>query len=108
MLELSWMIKARRQKLANGQRPSGRCQPMSPARFRALFPALRSTVWLDTPAAPPGAEPVVRALLEAVSAWSSGGFDQHDWDAATDEARGLFARLVGADPATVSTHGSLA
>jgi selenocysteine lyase/cysteine desulfurase len=27
---------------------------MSPARFRALFPALRSTVWLDTPAAPLG------------------------------------------------------
>jgi selenocysteine lyase/cysteine desulfurase len=81
---------------------------MSPARFRGLFPALRSTVWLDTPAAPPGAEPVVQALREAISAWSSGGFDQHAWTAATDEARGLFARLVGARPATVSTHGSLA
>jgi selenocysteine lyase/cysteine desulfurase len=65
-------------------------------------------VWLDTPAAPPGAEPVVQALREVVSAWSSGGFDQHAWDAARGEARGLFARLVGADPATVSTHGSVA
>jgi selenocysteine lyase/cysteine desulfurase len=69
---------------------------------------VRSTVWLDTPAVPPGAEPVVQALREVVSAWSSGGFDQHAWDAARSEARGLFARLVGADPATVSTHGSLA
>lgn len=65
-------------------------------------------VWLDTPGAPPGAEPVVQALRQAVSAWSSGEFDQHAWSAAPGEARGLFARLVGVDPATVSTHGSLA
>jgi selenocysteine lyase/cysteine desulfurase len=81
---------------------------VSPARFRELFPALRSTVWLDTPAAPPGAEPFVQALREVMSAWSSGGFDQDAWDATRGEARGLFARLVGVDPATVSTHGSLA
>jgi hypothetical protein len=37
------------------------CFVLSPARFRGLFSALRSTVWLDTPAAPPGAEPVGRA-----------------------------------------------
>jgi hypothetical protein len=30
-------------------------QQMNQARFRALFPALRSMVWLDTPGAPPGA-----------------------------------------------------
>ncbi len=81
---------------------------MSPARLRALFPALTSTVWLDTPAAPPGADPVVRALRDAVTAWSSGNFDQHAWDAATGEARRLFAKLAGADPETVSAHGSLA
>ncbi len=64
-------------------------------------------MWLDTPAAPPGAAPVVTALHEAVSAWLSGEFDPHTWDAATDEARGQFARLIGVDPATVSTHASL-
>src|SRR6266498_852829 len=81
---------------------------MNPAQFRALFPALRSMVWLDTPGAPPGAEPVVQALRDAISAWSSGEFDRHAWDAATGQARELFARLVGVDPATVSTLGSLA
>ena len=39
--------------------------PMSPEEFRALFPALRSTVWLDTPRPPPGAAPVTEALHEA-------------------------------------------
>ncbi|MFF5208360.1 aminotransferase class V-fold PLP-dependent enzyme [Streptosporangium sp. NPDC000396] len=83
-------------------------RPLDPARFRELFPALRSTVWLDTPGAPPGARPVTDALHEAVSAWSSGEFDWLAWDSATDEARVLFARLTGVDPATVSTLGSLA
>jgi selenocysteine lyase/cysteine desulfurase len=81
---------------------------LKPAQFRELFPALHSTVWLDTPAAPPGALPVVQALRGVVSAWSRGEFDQHAWDAAAGEARSLFAQLVGADPATVSVHGSLA
>jgi selenocysteine lyase/cysteine desulfurase len=78
------------------------------AQFRELFPALRATVWLDTPAAPPGAEPVVRVLGDALSAWSRGEFDPHEWDAATEEARGLFARLTGTEPGTVSVHGSMA
>jgi selenocysteine lyase/cysteine desulfurase len=80
----------------------------SPASFRELFPALRSTVWLDTPGAPPGARPVAEALHDAVSAWSSGEFDWRVWDAATEEARTLFACLAGVEPATVSTLGSLA
>ncbi|WP_431933341.1 aminotransferase class V-fold PLP-dependent enzyme [Nonomuraea jabiensis] len=81
---------------------------MSPEDFRGLFPALRSTVWLDTPGLPPGARPVTDALHEAVSAWSSGELDWPAWDAAAGEARTLFAPLVGADPATISTLGSLA
>ncbi len=81
---------------------------MNPTQFRELFPALRSMVWLDTPGAAPGAEPVVHALRDAVSAWASGEFDRAAWDAATGEARALFARLVGVDPTTVSALGSLA
>lgn len=81
---------------------------MSPEEFRGLFPALRSAVWLDTPGLPPGAAPVTEALHEAVSAWSSGEVDWLAWDAAAADARPLFARLIGADPATVSTLGSLA
>ncbi|HEY5990172.1 MAG TPA: aminotransferase class V-fold PLP-dependent enzyme, partial [Streptosporangiaceae bacterium] len=81
---------------------------MNPAQFRQLFPALTSSVWLDTPAAPPGAAPVVRALHDVVSAWSRGEFDQHAWDAAVGRARELFGQLAGADPAAISAHGSLA
>ena len=90
--------------------PPGRASPrrMNPVRFRELFPVLRSTVWLDTPGAAPGAEPVVQALRDAVSAWATGKFDRAAWDSSSGEARGLFARLVGVDPATVSTLGSLA
>ncbi|MER6945353.1 hypothetical protein ABT294_15130 [Nonomuraea sp. NPDC000554] len=72
--------------------------------FRELFPALRSTVWLDRP----GARPVVEAMRDTLTAWSSGAFDWLDWDAAAEEARGLFARLTGVGPETVSTVGSLA
>jgi hypothetical protein len=85
-----------------------RSRCMTPARFRELFPALRSMLWLDTPGAAPGAEPVVQAQREALSAWASGEFDRAAWDSATGEARALFARLVGVDPMTVSTLGSLA
>jgi hypothetical protein len=34
---------------------------MTPDAFRSRFPALEHTVWLDTPAAAPGAGPVVEA-----------------------------------------------
>ncbi|WP_101783767.1 aminotransferase class V-fold PLP-dependent enzyme [Nonomuraea indica] len=80
---------------------------MRPEEFRALFPALRSTVWLDTPGAPPGPQPVVDTLRDALDAWSGGGFDWLEWDGAVAEARTLFARLIGVDPATVSAVGSL-
>jgi selenocysteine lyase/cysteine desulfurase len=81
---------------------------MSPEQFRNRFPALRSMVWLDTPAAPPGAEPVVPALQEALSAWSGGEFSCLSWNQATDEAPELFARFLDVQAGTVSTHGSVA
>ncbi|MEU4231016.1 aminotransferase class V-fold PLP-dependent enzyme [Nonomuraea sp. NPDC026600] len=82
-------------------------RPLTSARFRELFPALRSTVWLDTPGAPPGVRPVVEAMRETLAAWSSGEFDWLEWDAAAEQARVLFARLTGVAPGTVSTLGSL-
>lgn len=39
---------------------------MSPDVFRSLFPALDRLVWLDTPAAAPGAVPVTDAVIEAL------------------------------------------
>jgi len=81
---------------------------MTPEQFRALFPALRRTAWLDTPGSPPGALPVTEALRGAVEDWSSGEFDWLDWDGAVDECRELFARFLGVPPGTVSALGSLA
>jgi len=81
---------------------------MTPEQFRALFPALGRTAWLDTPGAPPGARPVTEALRRAVEDWSSGEFDWLDWDGAVDECRELFARFLGVSPGTVSAVGSLA
>ncbi|GAA2070293.1 aminotransferase class V-fold PLP-dependent enzyme [Actinomadura alba] len=82
--------------------------PLGPVRFRELFPALRSTVWLDTPGSPPGALPVTEALRDTLTAWSSGEFDWTAWDGAAADARTRFAGFAGVDPATVSTLGSLA
>ncbi|NIH83466.1 aminotransferase class V-fold PLP-dependent enzyme [Amycolatopsis granulosa] len=81
---------------------------MTPEEFRGLFPALREQVWLDTPGAPPGAEPVVTVMREALEGWSSGAFDWLDWDGAAARARQLFADLVGVPAGTVTTMSSLA
>lgn len=81
---------------------------MTPDEFRELFPALSSVVWLDTPGSPPGAEPVVRALLETVTQWSTGDYDLSAWDGAAAQARALFAGWVGVEPTRVSALGSLA
>src|SRR6266542_2708231 len=76
---------------------------------RRRFPARRCLDESDAvPRTLPRAAPVVHALRDAVSAWASGEFDRAAWDAATGEARALFARLVGVDPTTVSALGSLA
>ena len=90
-----------------GASPAG-SRAASPAGFRELFPALRDTVWLDTPVSPPGARPVTEALHATLDAWTSGDYDWLDWDAAADRARRLFARLVGAEPGAVAAVGSLA
>ncbi|WP_326568917.1 aminotransferase class V-fold PLP-dependent enzyme [Amycolatopsis rhabdoformis] len=81
---------------------------MTPAEFRALFPALRELTWLDTPGAPPGAGPVIAAMRRTIDEWSSGRFDWHAWDGAAARARELFAGLVGVPAATVATVSSLA
>ncbi|MFD2467747.1 aminotransferase class V-fold PLP-dependent enzyme [Amycolatopsis silviterrae] len=80
---------------------------MTPAEFRALFPALRELTWLDTPGAPPGAAPVIEAMRETIDAWSSGRFEWHAWDDAAEQARELFADLLGVPAATVATVSSL-
>lgn len=59
--------------------------------FRALFPALASHTWFDTPGAPPAAEPVAAAIRDALDEWSAGRADWLDWDAVPQQVRTLIA-----------------
>jgi len=79
---------------------------LTSGQFRCLFPALSRQVWLDTPAAPPAATPVSQALKTAIDQWTSGDFAWTDWVDAGDEARVIFARLLGVSPSTVALLAS--
>lgn len=81
---------------------------MTPDRFRALFPALASRVWLDTPASPPGPLPVTAALTEAIAAWQDGRLGAAQWEQAAPAARLDFARYLGVPAADVALTGSVA
>jgi selenocysteine lyase/cysteine desulfurase len=74
--------------------------------FRAQFPALTQTVYLNTASAAPGAAPVVAALRAALDTWEQGTFSSREWDATGQATRALFARLIHAPESTVALIGS--
>lgn len=74
--------------------------------FRAQFPALTQTVYLNTASAAPGAAPVVAALREALDDWERGTFSSRAWDAIGQTTRTLFARLIRAPQSTIALIGS--
>jgi selenocysteine lyase/cysteine desulfurase len=91
-----------------GSRGRGQ-SPMTPDVFRLRFPALEHTVWLDTPAAGPGAGPVVDAVSEALDAWRSG--ERHWsswWEQTRQECRSLIATFLGVPGTSVALVGSVA
>ncbi len=82
---------------------------MTPDAFRLMFPALEHTVWLDTPAAAPGAGPVVDAVSEAVELWRTG--ERHWpawWEDTRRECRSLIAAYLGVPDSCVALMGSFA
>jgi selenocysteine lyase/cysteine desulfurase len=81
---------------------------VNPERFRSLFPALQKAVWLDTPASPPGAQPVVAALTSALERWLSGTFSWSEWEAEAAASRELFASYLGVPRSTVALMSSFA
>uniref|UniRef100_UPI003F580723 aminotransferase class V-fold PLP-dependent enzyme n=1 Tax=Mycolicibacterium obuense TaxID=1807 RepID=UPI003F580723 len=81
---------------------------MTPEEFRAQFPALRTSIWLDTPGAPPGASRVIDSLRRALDDWASGTFEWTEWDSAADHARADFARYTGIPATHIASQGSLA
>ena len=74
--------------------------------FRAAFPALATSVYLNTASAAPGAIPVVGALRRSLEEWERGDFSSRGWDAAGQATRGLFARLINASETSVALIGS--
>ena len=81
---------------------------VNPERFRSLFPALQKAVWLDTPASPPGAQPIVDALTSALERWLSGTFRWSEWEAEATASRELFANYLGVPRSTVALMSSFA
>lgn len=77
------------------------------AAFRALFPALDRTIWLDTAGSPPGCTPVVERIRAALDNWQSGAFDWQEWDATVEVARSAFARYVRVPERRVAAVGSV-
>jgi selenocysteine lyase/cysteine desulfurase len=82
---------------------------VTPDAFRLRFPALEHAVWLDTPAAAPGADSVVDAVAEALEAWRSGARRWSDWwEETRQECRSLIAAYLGVPGSCVALMGSLA
>jgi len=61
-----------------------------------LFPGLGSTIYMNTASFAVGCAPAADAFKSAVEAWSQGRFDYVDAEAAGEEARAIFARLINA------------
>lgn len=81
---------------------------MTPAQFRARFPALADQHWLDTPGAPPGERSVLAAVRAELDAMERGESSWERLDEAPDRARVAFAGLLGVAAADVAVLGSLA
>jgi selenocysteine lyase/cysteine desulfurase len=71
---------------------------MDPAEIRALFPGLRDSVYLNTATMGVGCAAAQEALSAAVEQWTRGRFDWTDAERAGEDARRLFAAMIGAGP----------
>ena len=64
--------------------------------IRALFPGLTGTIYLNTANMAVGCAPAKEAYERAVDLWSAGRFDWTEAERAGEDARAMFARIVGA------------
>ena len=69
---------------------------MDVADLRALFPGLTDTIYLNTATMAVGCTPAREAYEHAVDRWSAGRFDWIEAERAAQDARSLFAAMVGA------------
>jgi selenocysteine lyase/cysteine desulfurase len=77
------------------------------ADVRALFPGLKDTIYLNTATMAVGCTAAREAYEVAVARWSAGRFDWIEAERAAEEARGVFAQIVGADREEVAIVSSV-
>jgi len=88
---------------------------MNLAEIRDLFPGLKDTIYLNTATMAVGCTPAREAYERAVQLWSAGRFDWMEAERAGEDARAMFAQIVGAQreevaivPAVSSAAGIVA
>jgi cysteine desulfurase / selenocysteine lyase len=64
--------------------------------IETLFPRLGRTIYMNTASFAVGCAPAVDAFRSAVETWSQGSFDYVEAEAAGEEARAIFSRLINA------------
>jgi selenocysteine lyase/cysteine desulfurase len=72
------------------------------ADIRALFPGLKDTIYLNTASMAVGCAPARDAYMRAVDEWTAGRFDWVEADRAGEDARTVFAQIVGATPEEIA------
>lgn len=75
---------------------------MNVAEIRALFPGLQDTIYLNTATMSVGCAPAKAAYERAVDRWAAGRFDWMEAERAGEDARTMFAQIVGARPEEVA------
>lgn len=83
---------------------------MTPAELRELVPAARESAYLDSATYGPAPEPTVAAIKEFADSWSHGSVRYEVWEAAGEDCRALFARLLnaGVDEVAIQPYVSTA
>lgn len=69
---------------------------MLAADVRQLFPGLKNTIYLNTASMNVGSAPARAAYELALEQWSAGRFDWTEAERAGEDARALFAEIIGA------------
>jgi selenocysteine lyase/cysteine desulfurase len=75
-------------------------------RFRARFPIFREKAFMDSCSKGALSDAVEGALSEYLRTWREEGSPWETWGRTVDEARGAFARLIGADLCEVAVSYS--
>ncbi len=75
---------------------------MTTADIRALFPGLAGTIYMNTASMSVGCKPARDAYERAAERWSAGRFDWAEAEQVGEDARALFAEIIGASPECVA------